>query len=193
MHLGRVQALREEDDEAVLLLDRVLGASDDDATAYLAAVFMGGLRERQGRLDDAAAAYRAAMARFPVGHSAYVGLSEVLQRAGKVDEAREVLRNLLSESIGPTREPLWWYHVRAPRRRRGAARCPEVGGAPVRPGFAAAIGLVLWSTPPQTFRVSVDAVRVDVLVMDGRRPVGGLGAEHFDLRDSGVVQQESNR
>ncbi len=59
----------------------------------------------------------------------------------------------------------------------------------MRPGFAAAIGLVLWSAPPQTFRVSVDAVRVDVLVVDGRRPVGGLGAENFELRDSGVVQQ----
>ncbi len=114
VHLGRVQALRREDDEAALLLDRVLGASDDDATAYVAGVFIGGLRERQGRLDDAAAAYRAAMARFPVGHAAYVGLSEVLQRAGKADEAREVLRNLLSEAIGPTREPLWWYQYDPP-------------------------------------------------------------------------------
>ncbi len=42
---------------------------------------------------------------------------------------------------------------------------------------------------PQTFRVTVDAVRVDVLVTDGRRPVGGLTAEDFELRDNGVPQR----
>ena len=40
----------------------------------------------------------------------------------------------------------------------------------------------------QTFRSGVDAVRVDVLVMDGNRPVAGLTASDFELRDSGVVQ-----
>ena len=41
----------------------------------------------------------------------------------------------------------------------------------------------------QTLRVNVDAVRVDVLVMDGNRPVGGLTGADFELRDSGVVQR----
>ena len=40
----------------------------------------------------------------------------------------------------------------------------------------------------QTFRVGVEAVRVDVLVTDGNRPVAGLKAEDFELRDRGVVQ-----
>jgi len=38
------------------------------------------------------------------------------------------------------------------------------------------------------FRVGVDAVRVDVLVTDGNRPIAGLRAEDFELRDNGVVQ-----
>ena len=38
------------------------------------------------------------------------------------------------------------------------------------------------------FRTSVDAVRVDALVVDGRRPVGGLTAGDFELMDSGVPQ-----
>jgi VWFA-related protein len=41
----------------------------------------------------------------------------------------------------------------------------------------------------QTFRVGVEAVRVDVLAIDGSRPIGGLTAGDFELRDSGVVQQ----
>ena len=55
--------------------------------------------------------------------------------------------------------------------------------------LAALAAFTLWSTPQQKFRVSVDAVRVDVLVMDGRNPVGGLAAQNFELRDSGVPQQ----
>jgi len=38
------------------------------------------------------------------------------------------------------------------------------------------------------FRASVDAVRVDVLVSDGGRPVGGLTASDFELTDNGVPQ-----
>ena len=39
------------------------------------------------------------------------------------------------------------------------------------------------------FRVKGDAVQVDVSVVRGRRPVAGLTAANFELRDSGVVQQ----
>ena len=39
------------------------------------------------------------------------------------------------------------------------------------------------------FRTGVDAVRVDALVVDGRRPVVGLTADDFELRDTGVVQR----
>ena len=38
------------------------------------------------------------------------------------------------------------------------------------------------------FRTGVDAVRVDALVVDGRRPVAGLTAQDFELWDSGVPQ-----
>jgi VWFA-related protein len=41
----------------------------------------------------------------------------------------------------------------------------------------------------QTFRSGVDAVQVDVLVTEGNRPVKGLTAGDFELRDNGVVQQ----
>ena len=40
----------------------------------------------------------------------------------------------------------------------------------------------------QRFRSNVDAVHVDVLVTEGRRPVTGLTAADFELRDRGVLQ-----
>ena len=39
------------------------------------------------------------------------------------------------------------------------------------------------------FRSGVEVVHVNVLVTDGNRPVAGLTAADFELRDSGVVQQ----
>jgi VWFA-related protein len=41
---------------------------------------------------------------------------------------------------------------------------------------------------PQVFRSSVEAVRVDVSVMNGVRPVAGLTAANFTLTDGGVPQ-----
>jgi VWFA-related protein len=43
--------------------------------------------------------------------------------------------------------------------------------------------------PPVRFRSTADAVRVDVQVRQGGRPVVGLTAADFELRDSKVVQQ----
>ena len=53
--------------------------------------------------------------------------------------------------------------------------------------FVALAAATTLAQAPQ-FRSGVDAVRVDVLVTDGRRPVAGLAPEDFELKDSGVVQ-----
>jgi VWFA-related protein len=54
--------------------------------------------------------------------------------------------------------------------------------------FAAVVGLLIVLTPPQ-FKSRVDVVRVDVLVTAGGKPVSGLTAADFELRDNGVAQQ----
>lgn len=43
-------------------------------------------------------------------------------------------------------------------------------------------------TPPK-FSTRTDLVRVDVLATDRRRPIGGLTAKDFELRDNGVTQR----
>jgi Ca-activated chloride channel family protein len=53
-----------------------------------------------------------------------------------------------------------------------------------------AIVMAVSATAQQpTFRSGVDAVRVDVSVMNGVTPVRGLTAENFELTDQGVVQK----
>jgi VWFA-related protein len=60
-----------------------------------------------------------------------------------------------------------------------------------RAAIVLAVAILL--APPlaraQRFRSTAEAVRVDTLVLDGRKPVGGLTAADFDLRDSGVPQE----
>lgn len=54
---------------------------------------------------------------------------------------------------------------------------------------AAALGVTLSAQVP-VFRSGTDAVRVDVLVSDGRgAPISGLRQDDFELRDNGVLQR----
>jgi Ca-activated chloride channel family protein len=54
---------------------------------------------------------------------------------------------------------------------------------------AAAWAWVVGIRAEQVFRAGVDAVQVDVLVTRGGRPVAGLTADDFELRDNGVLQE----
>jgi VWFA-related protein len=56
-------------------------------------------------------------------------------------------------------------------------------------GFTVAVSVQLAGAQVARFKTGVDAVRVDVLVTDGGRPVKGLTAADFDVRDNGVAQR----
>jgi VWFA-related protein len=53
---------------------------------------------------------------------------------------------------------------------------------------ASPLGLPDSVAQKQTFSSRTLGVRVDVLVTDGRSPVGGLTAADFELRDNGIIQ-----
>ncbi|MGB2715049.1 MAG: tetratricopeptide repeat protein [Vicinamibacterales bacterium] len=109
LHLGRVLMMRGESREAAEQFRAVVASTEDRATEYLAWIFLAGVHEREGRLEAAEAAYREAIRAFDQGQSAYLGLSEVLQRLNRADESRAVLRQLLTEARDRRREPWSWY------------------------------------------------------------------------------------
>jgi len=65
----------------------------------------------------------------------------------------------------------------------------RVGRAAVVLALAVAAHVEPHVAASQTFRAGVDAVRVDVLVSDEGRPVTGLSASDFELRDNGILQE----
>ena len=110
LHYGRVLMMRKEDAEALVQLEAVRKDTSDRATQYLSILFIAALDERRGQLDAAATRYRQAIDCFPESDAAYLGLSEVLQAAGRGDQARTVLRELL-EPRAERHEPWSWYFL----------------------------------------------------------------------------------
>ena len=109
-----MRALRFEDAEALSTLGTVLERTPSNDMAYLAAIFTGAVHDRGNRLEEAAAAYRAAVERIQGAHAARVGLAEVLRRSGQLDEARGLLLALVTERSDKAQEPLWWYILEPP-------------------------------------------------------------------------------
>jgi tetratricopeptide (TPR) repeat protein len=123
LHLGRVQILR-GNREGAELLER-LTASGDPATAYLATMFLAGMHARDERPELVAKWYRAAIAWLPSAQSPYIGLSETLQKLGRGDEARDVLRTWLDRPSTASADPWWLYLSDSPdelRRQLAALR-----------------------------------------------------------------------
>jgi VWFA-related protein len=61
--------------------------------------------------------------------------------------------------------------------------------APLVVAWAVALAALAAARQEPTFRARVEAVRVDVLVAAGGRPVAGLRPEDFEVRDNGILQR----
>ena len=189
LRLGRVAWRLGDAAEAQSALLDVLARKPDGATAFLAHLFLGRLHEDAGRLDDAAVLLRGRAGprpALPVGTARSQPRAPAARgRGGRPRGGREdgrlggpppAARRALALSLG------------ALRRGGGPARGVARGGRVV---IGLALGLVAAASsqaPPPTFAVGVEGVYVDVFVTDGNRPVAGLTASDFELKDNGVRQ-----
>jgi tetratricopeptide (TPR) repeat protein len=112
LHLGRVQTLRNRHANALELLTKS-SRSSDPAVAYLGLLFTAALHERQGRVDDALQAYGGAIARYPLNQAAHIGMSALLQRTGRGDQSRALLRLVVDAAPSSRRDP-WWSYFQEP-------------------------------------------------------------------------------
>lgn len=108
LHLGRVQTLRNQHRAAADLLASA-SRSSNPAIAYLGLLFTAALHERQGHDTEAMQAYGGAMAKNPLNQAAAVGMSALLHRTGRGDDARAILQLGVDARRTSRRDPWWTY------------------------------------------------------------------------------------
>lgn len=107
LRLGHTLLALGRPDQALAALDQV-GHADDAAMNYLTQVFRGQAFDRLGRLDDARAAYEAALTIAPGAQTATLSLAALLFRHGHADDAARLTDALLRQP-GPRADPWWVY------------------------------------------------------------------------------------
>jgi tetratricopeptide (TPR) repeat protein len=108
LHLGWIRSFR-GDDAARTDLSAAATAAADDATRYLAHLFLGGLDERAGRFEDAGREYDEARELGPEYQTAYAALSRVEQALGHDSRARDLSLIGLQLDKRDEDDP-WWDH-----------------------------------------------------------------------------------
>lgn len=110
LHLGRSRLLLGALGDARRWLE-VATDSPLASDRHLALLYLGSIEERDDRLDQAEARYRAAMSAFPWGQSGPLALARLLSRTSRETESRAVVGRML-EQRGLTADPLWTYLAR---------------------------------------------------------------------------------
>lgn len=109
LHLGWIHVLQ-DDNRARGDLTGALADAQDDRIRYLAHLFLGGLAERQNRLDEAATEYESAHELGPTHQTPFIALSRVEVARGHTDRSRELARQLAAlERMDD--DPWWNYHL----------------------------------------------------------------------------------
>jgi tetratricopeptide (TPR) repeat protein len=96
-------------------LVRVAGLEPDARQAYLAALFLADVYERQGRLAEAIAAYGVAQQNWPSAQTPGIGLARLRALSGSHEEARAALKALRLErpADAPQRSDPWMGYTGA--------------------------------------------------------------------------------
>jgi tetratricopeptide (TPR) repeat protein len=106
LRLGKVRLDQGDAGDAAAILERLLALRTDERTTYLVRLFLGRVRERQKRFEDASSLFREAIATVPA-QSARLALANRLHAAGRNDEARALVEAATTE---PDIEDPWWSY-----------------------------------------------------------------------------------
>ena len=111
LRLGRVLALLDRHDEADRHLAMTMTLRPDPRQSYLAALFLGDLKERQRRPEDAMAAYASALQAWPGAQAPVVALARLRVVNGAADAGRAALAGLYVERDIRERSDPWLGYV----------------------------------------------------------------------------------
>jgi tetratricopeptide (TPR) repeat protein len=115
LRLARLELRLGRAERAEAHLVRVANLEPDARQAYLAALFLADVYERQGRIADAIAAYGVAQQNWPGAQTPGVGLARLRALSGAHDEARAALAGLHLErpADAPERSDPWMGYIGA--------------------------------------------------------------------------------
>ena len=111
LRLGRVLALLDRHDEADRHLGMAMTLRPDPRQSYLTALFLGDLRERQRRPEDAVSAYASALQIWPGAQAPVVALARLRVLSGAADAGRATLAGLHVERDIRERSDPWLGYV----------------------------------------------------------------------------------
>lgn len=113
VRLGRTLHVQERFDEAADVLQHVLDRPVAARLRYLASLFLGGVRQKQARVQHAIAAYQAAAEADPLAQASSVALAYAHELADDRATAIEILHHLAGRS--PMRDETyvdaWWGYA----------------------------------------------------------------------------------
>ena len=176
LRLARLELRLGRAERAEAHLARVAGLKPDARQAYLAALFLADVYERQRRIADAIAAYGVAQQNWPGAQTPGIGIARLRALSGAHEEARAALAGLHLERAAdaPERSDPWMGYIGAQAWRlpRASPRCRRASRPSRDPRAAAPLSLAVAVTaraavPRQRRR------RPHRSAGPGQRPAGG--------------------
>jgi tetratricopeptide (TPR) repeat protein len=107
LRIGRLLMLDKKEGRAAVHL-RAASLSDSPEERYLAYLFLGGLDERERRLQSAVEDYRKAVEINPAAQAARIGLAHALESAGRHAAVASILRQFVN--LPPASQDPWWLY-----------------------------------------------------------------------------------
>ena len=110
LRLGRVLFQQKKYDEALPFLVQAAGDSTDRTLRYYAHLFSGDALASLGRVEDARESYERAIAQWPTGQAARLGLAAAMRAAGDREQGLAVVVASLEEPPADEDDEPWWEY-----------------------------------------------------------------------------------